>query len=228
MLIVSFDIATEKMYLVLEKDNKPLSIRHALSTPRKYNSAMLIPAMVEEFRNNNINPSEIDFIAINSGPGSFTGIRAGGVIARTLGQFLDIPVVGVSSLEIYANACNSDKPKLVILDARRSKWYTGEYGPDNQEIHAPALKLNKDVFEYIQDKDFQIITEKALFEILESHSPLCFEDFEQDFGLILTSLAKEKLKTANNAKKEFAWYHFKPVYLQTPSISKPKRVNSGL
>ncbi len=41
-------------------------------------------------------------VAVSTGPGSFTGIRIGLAVARTLGQSLKIPVVGVSSLEIMA------------------------------------------------------------------------------------------------------------------------------
>jgi tRNA threonylcarbamoyl adenosine modification protein YeaZ len=41
-------------------------------------------------------------IAVSIGPGSFTGIRIGLSAARALGQFLRIPVVGISALEILA------------------------------------------------------------------------------------------------------------------------------
>lgn len=43
-------------------------------------------------------------VAVCVGPGSFTGIRIGLAAARALGQTLRIPVVGISSLEIMANA----------------------------------------------------------------------------------------------------------------------------
>ncbi|MEW5820549.1 MAG: tRNA (adenosine(37)-N6)-threonylcarbamoyltransferase complex dimerization subunit type 1 TsaB, partial [Cyanobacteriota bacterium] len=156
---MNFDIATDKMYLVVDKNNEIVALEHELSTPEKYNSALLIPKLLEVFQKNNLQPSDIDVLAINSGPGSFTGIRAGAVIARTIGQFLDIPVIGLPSLEIYANACNTNKDKFVILDARRSKWYTALYSADNIEIKPPALETNTEVIEYINTLDVQIITE---------------------------------------------------------------------
>lgn len=225
MLIVSFDIATEKMFLVVEKDGKNIATHHEYSTPEKYNSALLIPSILKIFHNSHIKPSDVDIVAINSGPGSFTGIRAGAVIARTLGQFLDIPVVAVPSLEIYANALNSLKDKYVILDAKRSKWYTGIYSSDNTVIQEPTLKNNADVIEEIENTDYQIITEPVLQNTLEKFKPVLFTEIHNDFGLVLTALAKHKLSEVDDHKEYYKWYKLKPTYLQTPSISMPKKKN---
>lgn len=45
---------------------------------------------------------DIVYVAVATGVGSFTGTRVGVVLARTLGQQLDIPVYGVPSREIDA------------------------------------------------------------------------------------------------------------------------------
>lgn len=211
------------MYLTVEKDNELVATRQEYSTPQKYNSAILIPVMLEVFKNHNLRPAQIDLIAINMGPGSFTGIRAGAVIARTLGQFLEVPVVGVPSLEIYSNACCSNKDKFIILDAKRSKWYTAHYTFDNKQLDEPRLQLNSDVLDFIEKSNVQIVTEKSLTNLLNTFSPIFFEDLTSDFGVILTGLAKEKVATSHNYKEEFAWYNLKPVYLQTPSITMPKK-----
>jgi tRNA threonylcarbamoyl adenosine modification protein YeaZ len=223
MLIVSFDIATEKMFLVIEKDDCTLAIHHEYSTAEKYNSAMLIPAIIEQFQKNNITPEDITLVAINAGPGSFTGIRAGAVVARTLGQFLNVPVIGVPSLEIYAKALQSEKEKYVILDARRSKWYTARYSSENDIIEEPSLQINTEVMEFIAAHNIQIITEKKLSEELKIYAPIFFEDLSEDFGLILTRLAKERFLNSQNPQEVFAWHKLKPTYLQTPSITMPKK-----
>lgn len=211
------------MYLVVEKDGQVVACHHALSTPEKYNSAVLIPALLEIFQQHNLRPDEVDMIAVNNGPGSFTGIRAGAVMARTIGQFLDVPVVPVTSLEIYANACNINKDKFVILDARRNKWYTGYYASDNSVIEEPQLDTNMYVLEKLTGLNAQIITEKPLAEVLKDFNPLFIEDLQKDFGLILTELAKKIVSQTTNFKTDFAWHHLKPTYLQTPSITMPKK-----
>ena len=222
MLIISFDIATEKMFLLVENDDQILAICQEYSTPQKYNSALVIPELLKIFEKNNLTPKDINLIALNIGPGSFTGIRAGAVMARILGQFLNVPVVGIPSLEIYANACQSEKSKLIILDAKRSKWYTGIYNKDNQVIQEPLLFVKTDVIDLIKSNDYLIITEKNLYSQLEHYFPLIFEEFNCDFALILTNLAKEKVKKSANYKEDYAWYKLKPAYLQSPSITMPK------
>lgn len=55
--------------------------------------------------------SEIEWLVVAQGPGSFTGTRIGVVTARTLAQQLQIPLYGISTLtaQAYAYACSSFK-----------------------------------------------------------------------------------------------------------------------
>ena len=100
--------------------------------------------------------NDVSLVAVSRGPGSFTGIRIGVSTARALAQALDIPCVGVSSLEALAmRVCSGTRfPKdsrknysftpsvpgiktgwditqdtliCPILDARRSQIYGGGY-----------------------------------------------------------------------------------------------------
>ena len=49
-----------------------------------------------------LEPSEVEGIAVGTGPGSYTGLRMGLVTARTLSFSLDVPVAGVSTLDALA------------------------------------------------------------------------------------------------------------------------------
>ena len=68
-----------------------------------------------------LTPKDLDFIATDIGPGSFTGIRACVTVARMLAQQLGIKTVGVSSLEILSGILGEND--LVALDARKNKAY---------------------------------------------------------------------------------------------------------
>ena len=74
---------------------------------------------------------DIGFVAVAKGPGGFTGTRIGVVAARTLGQQLDIPVYGVSTLAAIAHQ-QLDAPELnslvaVVMPTRREQLFTAIY-----------------------------------------------------------------------------------------------------
>lgn len=70
--------------------------------------------------------AEVDAIAFDAGPGSFTGLRIGCGIAQGLGFALARPVVPVVSLEALAQQCDA-ATALVALDARMGEVYCGAY-----------------------------------------------------------------------------------------------------
>jgi len=72
--------------------------------------------------------SELDLIAVGTGPGSYTGIRVGLAAAKGLGAGLNIPVYGVSTLETIAhNALGTALWIATALDARRGELYAALY-----------------------------------------------------------------------------------------------------
>lgn len=111
---------------------------------------------------------DLGFIAVAKGPGGFTGTRIGVVIARTLGQQLNIPVFGISTLEAVA-WLNKNKAETVAVEmpAQRGKVFGAIY---HQQTDSPGLKtiLSDTVFtpEAWQQTlnnhtDYQLITAKS-------------------------------------------------------------------
>ena len=85
-----------------------------------------MPAIEEIFTKVGMTPTEIDAIAVSEGPGSYTGVRIGVTIAKTLAWTLKKPLVGVSSLKaIAANGLFFDGLICPIVDARRGNVYAG-------------------------------------------------------------------------------------------------------
>lgn len=71
---------------------------------------------------------EIDAIAVTSGPGSFTGIRIGVATAKAMALALNVPVIGVPTLDVIAhNIVYTEDLICPIMDARRNQVYTSIY-----------------------------------------------------------------------------------------------------
>jgi tRNA threonylcarbamoyladenosine biosynthesis protein TsaB len=70
--------------------------------------------------------AELDRIAVTVGPGSFTGVRVGVAAARGLALALDIPAVGIGTLEALAFAAPEGEAAgsvIAVNDARRGEAY---------------------------------------------------------------------------------------------------------
>ncbi len=94
-------------------------------------SERLLPWVRELLNEANMTLGELDGIAFGAGPGSFTGLRLACGVAQGLACGLDLPVVGVSTLEALAFAAlqqsSGAKRVLACLDARMSEVYCGFY-----------------------------------------------------------------------------------------------------
>lgn len=204
MKILVFDTCLDKMYVTLAEDDKILSSKIVTNEDNKYHSAFLISTIKELLKVNNLTPQNIDAIGTNIGPGSFTGIRACTTVARMFAQQLNIPAVGISSLEILSKINNTEKQTMVAFDARKNSAYLYE----NNEIKG-AVQL-EEIEELIKNNDYYIITDDKLQTRLGGIS---YQQNEYQLGEILAKLSYKKLQDSN-AK----WQELKPLYIQPPPM----------
>ena len=81
----------------------------------KNHSIYVMPMIEEILRVNEISTSYLNEIIVVNGPGSFTGVRLGVTIAKTLAYTLDIPIKTITSLESYAVSIESSGNKLEVF-----------------------------------------------------------------------------------------------------------------
>lgn len=198
MITLAFDTCLDKMYVVLKQDNRILASKIVVNQDNKYHSAFLISTIQEVLSTNNIKPQDINLIAVNIGPGSFTGIRACVTVARVMAQQLDCKAVGISSLEILSKI--STKNPLVALDARKNCAYLYYDGEIKGAIQLEEIK------KIIERGNYTVITDDKLQPILGGTS---YQQGEYSLGEILAELAE-------NSNAEGNWRKLKPLYIQPP------------
>lgn len=94
----------------------------------------------------------LEAIAVSSGPGSYTGLRIGISAAKGLAFARNVPIIGVSSMEVLAHAASHEmnESSLIIplLDARRMEVYAEVFNDTLDSISGvrPVI-LGEDAFE---------------------------------------------------------------------------------
>ena len=110
-----------------------------------------------ELTESNIDIKSINRIFVVNGPGSFTGVRIGVTIAKTIGWSLNIKVNPISSLELMATTKTSKKYIVPLIDARRGNVYAGVYDNDLNVILEDKLVSLSDILRF-ETLDYEFVS----------------------------------------------------------------------
>lgn len=131
-------------YLLIDTSNQPLSVAlmqddkvlSELNSNEKVNhSVQLMPAIEQVIAESKVLKENIDVIVVAQGPGSYTGLRIGVTVAKTLAYALNAELYGVSSLKALAATIKEDTRLIVpVFDARREAVYTGVYQYEENQL----------------------------------------------------------------------------------------------
>ena len=99
-------------------------------------------------RESGISLKKLNAVAISKGPGSYTGLRIGVSSAKGLAYALNLPLIGVDTLQLMCNHPLIPKPTgascCPMIDARRMEVYTGLYDTElKQQLQIEALIVDE-------------------------------------------------------------------------------------
>ena len=119
-------------------------------------SEYVMPMINNILNNNNIDTSNLREIIVVNGPGSFTGVRIGVTIAKTLAYTLNIPIKTITSLKAYSVSVETNKNKLVTIPDLKG-YYVGYFDNKNELIDNYIYLKQNEYEKYISDKKDYII-----------------------------------------------------------------------
>ena len=125
MKILSIDTSSSICAVAILEDNKLLkeySQNNGLT-----HSETLMPIIRETLSSLNLSLNDIGLIVCDKGPGSFTGIRIGVATVKAFSDSLNIPAIGVSSLETLAYNIKTDGVICSLIDAKNDNVYVGVF-----------------------------------------------------------------------------------------------------
>ena len=143
-LILNIDTASEIAHINIAEDG--VIIQEEKNTNQKDHAAFLQPAIYSLLKKAGNKINDLAAIAVNYGPGSYTGLRVGMASAKGLCFALTKPLVTVGALEMLTtSALSSFKESDIkstlfcpMIDARRMEVFTAVYTSSLQVISPPA------------------------------------------------------------------------------------------
>ncbi len=139
MRILAIETATIEVGVAVSDETGPLAT--VTARPGRRQAETLHPAIADACRIARITPAGLDAVAVDIGPGLFTGLRVGVAAAKAIAGALGLPVVTATSLEVLRAAC-PPSPGVVIpvIDMRRGEvaWLMPGATPSEVRVGTPA------------------------------------------------------------------------------------------
>ena len=219
MLILGITTSTSQVGCAIGGHEGVLASAH--SARGKRHAENLAPSIDFVRRQARIDLSEISVVAVDVGPGLFTGLRVGIAAAKALAHALRVPMIGISSLDLLAWPVRHTTREIVaIVDARRGEVFHARYRPTPggvQRLTEPAVSGPDELRADLQasDADYLLVGDGAL-------------RYAGEWDLVSTELAEQYLAHPNAAslvqlaharaiREDFVQtWELEPLYLRPP------------
>ena len=141
MLILGIETATEQVGVAIGGHEGVIATFEVAKGRR--HAETLTPAIEFVCRQSGVELGEIGCIAVDVGPGLFTGMRVGLAAGKALAQALRVPMIGIPSLDLLAFSWRHVESVVVpVIDARKSEVFWAMYRsvPGGvQQVSAPTV-----------------------------------------------------------------------------------------
>lgn len=128
MHLLAIDTATNQVGVAIGDRGEVRAEVH-LAVPHRH-AEHLVPAIRSLVEWTGVQLEQLAAIAVDVGPGLFTGLRVGVTTAKVMAQALRIPVVPVASLDLVAYPLRHSRRTIVaVIDARRREVFHASYLP---------------------------------------------------------------------------------------------------
>ena len=233
MKILAVDTSATAASVAVAEENKLIgefSINTALT-----HSQTLMPMVDELLKNTGLSVNDIDAVAVNAGPGSFTGVRIGVAAVKGIAFPKNLPCVSVSTLESMAyNMLGNDCIVCSVMDARCSQVYNALLRVKGCTVtrmtddRALSLTDLKNELQNINEKvvlvgDGAVLCSKFLGEELENIMLAPFNNRIQTASSVAYA-AFEKINNGETVKAD----ELMPVYLRLPQAQRELNKKLGV
>lgn len=146
MNLLAIDTSSTATWVVAQRADGTIAERRHVPAPgeRPAHTTFGLAAAAELLDELGLQWSELQRIGVGTGPGSFTGLRAGLAAAAGLARRLEIPLVGFTTPQVLAES-EAARPLLAVVDGRRRELFTERFLPDPGAVDALTVVRRDDV-----------------------------------------------------------------------------------
>ena len=175
-------------------------------------SETLMPLIKDLLEKSNLSLKDINLLVSDIGPGSFTGIRIGVATCKAFSDSINIPCVGISSLEVLAYNSKNDGIICSTIDCKNDNCYFALYELVDENytvLEEPCAKTVTEVLDILNTKysDKQI---NFVGDGIPSYSTNCYLNVEN-----LGIAGYKKFISNNNIGEDIL-----PLYLKKPQAQR--------
>lgn len=153
MKILCIDTSSNLCSVAILEDTtliKKLELNNGLT-----HSETLMPLIKQLLEESNLTLKDIDLLVSDIGPGSFTGIRIGVSTCKAFSDSLNIPCIGISSLDVLAYNIKNDGIICSTIDCKNANCYFALYECKNGAyftLEEPCAKTVQEVSDLLNSK----------------------------------------------------------------------------
>lgn len=217
MYSLAFDTTAAACSIALLRDDKTVASFSRLMDFGQ--SELLIPEIKNILEQNNLTFADLRLLTVCTGPGSFTGVRAGISAARSFGIACpELTVCGVDAFAAYAVhwACNPEEIadfNLVVIETKREDFYYQIFDKSLKPLTEPSAAMFEDVLPQLRYKKVSIIGD-GVERFLMRPTNLSLHCIGQMGALPVEYLGAAGLRQFRAKRTDYP----KPLYLRAPDV----------
>jgi tRNA threonylcarbamoyladenosine biosynthesis protein TsaB len=160
MNLLAIDTANE--YLSLGVSNSKQEFFYCEKIGNRQ-SEHIIPQIKQILDDAQLELKDIELIAYNQGPGSFTGLRIGLSVALALAYSIQCPLLPVPMFTLYSSTATQHKPNLIVtLDARLGQIYVAAFNQASLAYLIEPQLVNPEDLTLLISQNVSLTPEKSI------------------------------------------------------------------
>ena len=221
-LILNIDTSTYTGSVAISRENETIISR---KLKESQNVSSHLTGLIEQIlHEGNFQIKQLDAIALNIGPGSYTSLRTGMSVAKGMAYALEIPIIGLTAFEILLKQAENASEDIIMamIEARRMDVYAQIWKKNENILSEPEfLSLDNSFFELYKGQNILCLGDGAMKVASSPEKPKNWkvEEIAQS-AHIMATLASEKY-----IEKQFIDTAYSvPYYFKEPNITQPKHI----